>query len=67
LSAADIARVLTQYAGIAVARHNVARAFRDYRNDAVAATFWSSSGRLYAITDAGTLTLETLLADDGGP
>lgn len=66
LSAADIARVLTEHGGIEVSRHNVARAFRDYRNDADVARMWVIVGRGYAITDAGTRTLEALLADGDG-
>lgn len=65
LSAADIARVLTEHGGLELAGHNVARAFRDYRNDAAAARLWVGNGRGYAITVAGTRALETLLADEG--
>lgn len=66
LSAADLARVLTEHGGIDVSGHNVARAFRDYRNDAEAARLWVSAGRGYEITDAGRRALDALLADDGG-
>ncbi len=52
--------------GVELSGHNVARAFRDYRNDATVARLWVGSGRSYAITVAGTRTLETLLAEDGG-
>lgn len=65
LSAADVARVLTEH-GIAVSRHNVARAFRDYRDDGDVARLWGVAGRGYAITDAGTRMLEALLVDEGG-
>lgn len=66
LSAADIARVLTEHGGLDVGRHNVARAFRDCRNDTDAGQLWVSAGRGYEITDAGTRTLAALLAEDGG-
>lgn len=44
----------------------MARAFRDYRNDADVARLWAVAGRGYAITDAGTRMLEALLAEEGG-
>jgi hypothetical protein len=65
LSAADIARVLTEHGGLDVSGHNVARAFRDYGKDANAARLWVSAGRGHRIGDAGARTLEVLLAEDG--
>lgn len=66
LSAADIARVLTEHGDLDVPRNNVARAFRQHKGDPRVEGFWISSGKRYEITDTGALTLKAILADVNG-
>lgn len=63
LSAADIARILTDYGELDVPRNNVARAFRVHKGDDRVAGLWISSGKRYEITDAGVLRCKALMAD----
>jgi hypothetical protein len=61
---ADMARILTDYGQLDVPRNNVARAFRDLRDDERCRGLWTGTSKRYGITEAGTLLLGALLRED---
>lgn len=61
LSAADIDRTLSEFAGLNVHGPNVARAFRDMKGHAN--QLWLCQGRRYTLTDAGQHAFQAAFGD----
>jgi hypothetical protein len=60
-SAADLARILADEAGLKVAPNNVARAFRDLKGKPYAKGLWLARQQKYTITKAGQNLLAEIL------
>lgn len=69
VTAAEIARILVNDADIDVPGTNVARAFRDFRENPDLAIYWSREGKKYSITTQGTAVIQSCIQSqhvDGG-
>lgn len=61
LPAAELARILRDQCGLDVPRTNVARAFRNFEKDERAVGLWVVSPDGFAITEAGSAALASVL------
>jgi hypothetical protein len=64
LSASGIARVLVKYGDVDVPNTNVARAFRELKDNDAVQSLWKVEGKRYSITDAGSVLIRAILSDD---
>ncbi len=61
LTAAELSRILRDQCGMDVPRTNVARAFRNFEKDERAIGLWVTSEEGFAITEAGSAALASVL------